>query len=264
MEQVKSLLEAREKKLKQWKKEKEKALENAPEGLLRINYNSGRAQYYLRKDPKDASGTYIPRKEGKFVNQLAQKDYDQKILRTLEKELKAIDRFMKDYPEKNSEQIYESLHPARQPLITPIQLPLEEYIRKWEAIDYEGKGFENNAIEYYTQKGERVRSKSEVIIADSLLKEHIPYRYEYPAYLKGFGRMYPDFTVLNTRTRKEMLWEHLGMMDDAEYADCALRKLAGYEKNGIFPGENLILTYETRKTPLDQKIIKIMIEHYLK
>ena len=54
------------------------------------------------------------------------------------------------------------------------------------------------------------------------------------------------------------------MMDDAEYADRALRKLAGYEKNGIFPGENLILTYETRKTPLDQRIIKIMIEHYLK
>ena len=109
-----------------------------------------------------------------------------------------------------------------------------------------------------------MRSKSELIIADLLYKEGVPYRYEYPLYLNGLGRIYPDFTVLNTKERKELHWEHLGMMDDAEYAENALRRIAVYEKNGIFPGENLILTHETRKNPLDQKIIKMMIANYLK
>ena len=67
---------------------------------------------------------------------------------------------------------------------------------------------------FYTSKGERVRSKSEVIIADVLNREGVPYRYEYPIYIKGIGKIYPDFTVLNIGIRKEMIWDHFGMMDD--------------------------------------------------
>lgn len=52
-----------------------------------------------------------------------------------------------------------------------------------------------------------MRSKSEVIIADLLNKEGIPYRYEFPLYLKEFNTVYPDFTILNVRKRKEIYWE---------------------------------------------------------
>ena len=48
------------------------------------------------------------------------------------------------------------------------------------------------------------------------------------------------------------------------YVENAIRKIASYEQNGIFPGENLILTYETKKNPLNQKVIKMMIQRYLK
>lgn len=140
----------------------------------------------------------------------------------------------------------------------------EEYICNWENVIYEGKEIDGDIPKIYTAKGERVRSKSEVIIADILNREGIPYRYEYPIQLKGRGRVYPDFTVLNVRKRKEIYWEHLGMMDDTNYVESALQKIALYEQNGIFPGDNLILTYETRKNPINQKIVKLMIQHYLK
>ena len=78
------------------------------------------------------------------------------------------------------------------------------------------------------------------------------------------GNIYPDFTVLNVRTRKEMLWEHFGMMDEPEYAEKAVQKIMTYEQNNIFPGENLILTYETRKNPLNQKTIMRKLWQYLK
>ena len=35
------------------------------------------------------------------------------------------------------------------------------------------------------------------------------------------------------------------MMDDAGYARSAVQRIEEYEKNGIFPGEQLIITAET-------------------
>ncbi len=57
--------------------------------------------------------------------------------------------------------------------------------------------------------------------------------------------------------------EHFGMMDDSDYVEKALYKIMRYEENGIFQGDNLILTYETRKNPINQKQIRRIIQHYL-
>ena len=264
MEQIRHALETREKYLLQIKKDKERALLNIPEGALRICSHGDRTQYYQRNDPKDFNGTYIREKDIHIAQELAQKDYDQKVLRAAERELNAIKKYLSNYPKINAEQIYESMHRERRKLIEPIVESDDQFIHKWESVKYQGKGFDEDSPELYTEKEERVRSKSELIIADLLNKEGVPYRYEYPIYLKGIGQIYPDFTVLNVKKRKELYWEHLGMMDDPSYAEKALKKITIYEQNGIFPGEDLILTYETRKNPMNQKVIMLMIQHYLK
>ena len=74
---------------------------------------------------------------------------------------------------------------------------------------------------------ERVRSKSEVIIADTLARHGVPYRYEYPLKLKSgrdgaFRTIHPDFLCLNVRTRAEFYWEHFGLMDDPDYLERTL------------------------------------------
>lgn len=170
---------------------------------------------------------------------------------------------MLNCPDICAEEIYEHLHEERQKLVLPIIKTDEEYIRAWENIEFRGKEIDEKTPEIYTTKGERVRSKSEVIIADALKREGIPYRYEYPVFLKHLGEVYPDFTVLNVRERKEIYWEHLGMMDDIDYVEYALKKMEAYEANGIFAGENLILTYETKKNPLNPKTVTRMIKRYL-
>lgn len=263
MESTEEVLQTRTNYLLQLKEQKEKALETAPEGMLRICNSRNRTQYYQRIDPTDLNGKYINEKEFSLARTLAQKDYDKKVLLAIEKELYAIKKFTDNYPEINAEKIYENLHKVRQKLVIPIQESEEEFVRKWENVTYEEKGFRENTPEFYTVKGERVRSKSEVIIADLLNREGIPYRYECPIYLKGYGRIYPDFTVLNIRTRKEFYWEHLGMMDDSTYVENALKKIATYERNGIFIGNGLILTYESKNMPINQKQIQQVILHYL-
>ena len=59
------------------------------------------------------------------------------------------------------------------------------------------------------------------------------------------------------------LWEHEGMMDKQEYARNAVRKIELYQKNGIYPGERLILTFETEQSMLNQNILEKLVEKYL-
>lgn len=262
MEEIKRKLKERQKYLLQVKKEKNNAIKNIPEGKLRISCHGNRTQYYQRKNTKDINGTYI--KDKKYAKLLAQKEYDKKIICIAEKELYVINKFLDNYPEENVEEFHKTLHIERQKLICPVEEPLEQFLEKWKSMKYQGKGFAEDFPEYYTAKGERVRSKSEVIIADFLEREGIPYHYERPLYMNKYGVIYPDFTVLNINKRKEFYWEHLGMMDEQEYAEKAIQKIATYEQQGYFQGEKLFLTYETRKIPLNQKNLKMIAERYLK
>ena len=264
MEQILNRMKKREEYLLQIKSDKENALKNSPEGTLRIAGGDESPEYYHRKHTKDVNGNYISANNLFLAKQLAQKSYDKKVLNSAELELEVLRKYFLTYPEVCVEQIYDTLHRKRQKLVEPIVKPLEQYIQNWENFEYKGKVFTEEDPEFYSAKGERVRSKSEVIIADLLHKEGIPYRYECPIYLNGVGWRYPDFTILNVRKRKEIYWEHLGMMDDPVYAERAVRRIADLEKNGIYPGENLILTFETRKVPINQKLLKILVERYLK
>ena len=131
------------------------------------------------------------------------------------------------------------------------------------AVEYEGKGFDERVPEIYTDKGERVRSKSELLIANELFRADIPYRYEYPVYIKRWGTIYPDFMVLALAKKKEVYWEHFGRMDDPDYTEKLALKMNSYVQNGIFPGENLILTFESQSIPLNQNVVKELIHRYL-
>ena len=263
MSEIEALLEARKKQLLKIKEEKEAGLLYFPEGTLRISGSRNRVQYYHRTDPKDNNGIYIGNDNLNLVRDLAQKDYNQKVLNAVEKELNAIQKFEKNCPEVKAEEIYKSLHPERQKLIFTSMENDEKYAKWWESVRYQGKPIFDDVPAYITARGERVRSKSEVIIADLLFREGVPYRYEYPLYIEGIGLVFPDFLTLNKRTRKEYFLEHFGMMDDPNYLEKALQKIQLLADNNIYPGENLILSFETKKSPLNQNELRKLIQHYL-
>lgn len=261
---IKNLMQERKRYLCTIKRKKEKALTGVPKGTLRICCNGKNVYYYRRTDPKDTAGVYLQKRDIHIAEKLAQKDYDEQVLRSIEKEIKAIDKYLEGYPNFHMEQVYERLHKERQKLVKPIQKSDEQYIKEWESIEYQGKEFDAEMPEFYTAKGERVRSKSEIIIADLLAREGIPYRYEYPLYMKGYGTIYPDFTMLNAKIRKEIYWEHFGMMDNPVYAEHAIQKLARYEDNGFEIGKDLIVTFETKSVPMNQKQLIRIVEQNLK
>lgn len=250
--------------LQQLIQEKRIALKNAPEGLINIAHTKKRLQYYFKQNSKEKKRKYIKKQNYQLVQVLCQKDYDEKVIEVAERELEFLEQLQKNYPQRTYETIYKDLSRDRKQWVQPVELPTEAYIEHWQNETYQKKPFRADAPEYYTNRGERVRSKSEILIANILAKHDIPYKYECPLRLKGYGTIHPDFTVLNVRTRKEFYLEHMGMMDDTDYLEDALQRIEMYERNGIFPGEKLILTHETSKHPINLKDVERLILQYLK
>lgn len=240
-----------------------KRIEEAPNGTLRITNRGNYQQYYHRIDPKDTKGVYICKTQEMLVHSLAQKDYDKKLIKEVEKQIEMLDLCLNKYKSMAIEEIYENLHELRKPLIRPVILPIEQYIQKWNTITYAKKEIVNDYGKFITDAGERVRSKSEIIIANKLHKIGIPYRYEFPiSFTSGFT-VHPDFYCLNVRTRKEYAWEHFGMMDNEEYANNAIRKIEEYAQNGYWLGKNFIATFESSNKPININIIEKTIQQYL-
>lgn len=260
---IRKLLLNEAERLEKIKAKTEASLLNAPEGHLRIAKSNGCVQYYYSKEGENKNGDYISTENIGLAKSLAQKTYDKKILQYVEKALGRLNKLLEIYRDGGFDEIYYSQRPDRQTLITPVMPTYEQQLEKWMAIPYKGKGFVESDREELTNNNVRVRSKSERIIANYLESLNIPYKYECPLDLNGFGRVYPDFTFLSRKTGNVIYWEHEGMMGLPEYSKNAVKKINCYEKNGIFPGKNLILTFETEDTTIDQNLIKIIVERYL-
>lgn len=233
-------------------------------GNLRIDKCKNSYQYYIINNPGDTRGTYLPRKHIRKAAAIAQRDYNQRAEATLKQQLAAIGTFLATYRPNALDNAFESLHPGRRALVTPLRETDEDFVAAWQHTPYTGKPFEVNAPEFYTASGVRVRSKSEVIIADALARAGVPYRYEYPVSVKGWGTLYPDFTCLRPGTRDETIWEHFGLMSDPDYAEVAIQKITRYAASGYILGKNLIASFETAETPLNLKQVQSYIKAHFK
>ncbi|MCR5421110.1 MAG: hypothetical protein K6E98_08895 [Lachnospiraceae bacterium] len=238
-------------------------LEGAPEGKLRIGSSNGYPQYYLCGKDKSHNGVYLSKKEIKLAGELAQKSYNEKVLNYSMKAYNRISRLLKNYEDDKIEKIYMSENREKQKLIVPIEETYDQKLERWMLLSYKGKSFASDVPVLLSNNGLRVRSKSEKIMADYFDSIGLAFKYEYPLYLNSYGVIYPDFTFLSRRTGEEIYWEHEGMLDNPEYAVSAVKKIELYEKNGIFPGERLILTFESSATVFNSKIMMELTKRYL-
>ena len=122
-----------------------------------------------------------------------------------------------------------------------------------------GETFFDEKLINKTARGELVRSKSEVIIADALFHNGLDYQYEPELILEGRVKR-PDFKIVDADTGEEWYWEHCGMMSDPRYVKRWKDKEAFYAKNGIVKDKNLIVTEEHAGEGLDSFKINEMIK----
>lgn len=103
-------------------------------------------------------------------------------------------------------------------------------------VELQDRFLEDRLI-HRTRRGESVRSKSEVIIADLLYSKKIEYSYEAPLVGEDGKTRYPDFTFEDDESGLTVFWEHLGMLQVPEYRERWEKKLKWYREQEILPLE---------------------------
>lgn len=137
-----------------------------------------------------------------------------------------------------------------------------------EIITVKGSSkFLEEGLIHRTERGELVRSKSELIIADKLHARGIDYVYEQPLKLNMDQLRYPDFTIADHARGITFYWEHLGMLNDPEYRARWERKRSEYLSSEIKPYKDgggsegvLIETSDDAKGGLDAANIAKIID----
>ncbi|MBQ9961702.1 MAG: hypothetical protein IJP00_07325 [Firmicutes bacterium] len=114
---------------------------------------------------------------------------------------------------------------------------------EWMNEEYETNPVYPESLQYVTSLGVRVRTKSELAIANALERNGIPYRYEQRLDLPG-KTYYPDFTIKKTDGTL-LIWEHNGAMHKEGYSEKAAERTSRYESAGYRQHTNLIITYES-------------------
>jgi len=121
-----------------------------------------------------------------------------------------------------------------------------------------------------TRRGESVRSKSEVIIADLLYSKKVQYSYEAPLVGKDGKTRYPDFFFADDESGLKVYWEHLGMLHIPEYRDRWEKKLQWYKEQGIVlhnegggPEGTLITSEDDERGGIHSNEIEKMLDEVL-
>lgn len=160
------------------------------------------------------------------------------------RQIRAIEEPAYSIPASISASIPEPISaPIPAPIPTPIpagdpsageSLKLAEFsaeIRNWLKTVVPTNPYAPEELKYLSRAGIKLRSKSEMIIADKLTENGIAFKYEALFTSRNFSA-YPDFTIRRWDGQL-VLWEHFGLMNDEAYTEKALRKIRIYQSLGF-------------------------------
>lgn len=251
--------------------EKSKAL--SVEGSINCKMQRSEPRFYIRESETGVQH-YLSADNDKMIEALCSKAYATKLMKAAEKEEKQLSDCIeilqsaknKDgYDSADIDEVYSHLSEGVREKVKSSKFTDDGFARRWQEEKYQNRWMKSE-YSFETPRGEKVRSKSEWMIACMLADAGVPYRYEeiVPLHAEFGVFLHPDFTVLNKRTRKVYYWEHFGRMDDPKYIDESyMPKINDYYNFEFLPGEKLLMTFESKHHPLDTTQVKRLIEQFL-
>lgn len=244
---------------------KEKAeLNSMPEGSLIFMNDNGRTNY-VQLIPASAKtgGKRIRRainKDPNLIKQLARKKFLQKSVELTSEEVERIKIFLQSSRPPDAERVLETLPEKYKDISESVYFPKRAEAKQWAQKPFNQSTFNPEEKIHMSIGGIKVRTKSELLIADRLELYDLPFRYEDTLGYRQYS-FNPDFSVMTTKGI--MYWEHCGMMNDPKYRRRNEWKLQIYNKIGVVPWKNLIITYDFEDGGLDLRIIESEIVNKL-
>lgn len=236
-------------------------LKHAEAGFIVCEQQNGKYTYSHKfKQGSKWKKRRLNSNDKQLIEDLAQKHWDRRQAWKLKRALDSAKAYVETYksykvgPSEDSEGfvlLWAELH------------GMSDY-EAWGSAPYnDSRDFHPEQLIHPTGKGdEKVRSKSEVLIARALQAHGIQYHYEEVTQV-GYNTYRPDFTIRHPVTGVIIIWEHFGMMDKDNYAWSAADKIRNYMKSGYSQTTNFITTFEDKAHPLDIDTIEDAINRLL-
>ena len=251
-----------------------KTLQESPEGSLLYQKSHGCDQFLHQFWENDKRIRRCITHDDKILRALAKKEFARKALEVLEPNIATLRTAVEQIVPFDVDEILSSMTKGYAKLpeeyffdrdLLAIDLHLdgerEARIRRheeWGNTEFYQNTKHEESKRHTTSWGERVRSKSEMLILERIHHFEVQVHYEQVRHI-GSITVAPDFTF-EGKNGRPFYWEHVGMLDDYEYASKNYNKLKLYYYAGIIPGDNLILSFE-RHGVLDMGTIDAIIEH---
>ena len=232
-----------------------------PEGNLSIADVHGHTYYYNRVNGKRI---YLGNQE---KNQTIAQMKAHKLLSTCVQHIDSNEKLFRHVIEKyrdvHPELVRSSLGKAYQDAEIDVQPGGMSNYEDWGYQEYQRSTKYPEGLVHRTLKGDYVRSKSEVVIANTIHMKNLQYRSEELTQV-GKHIFAPDFKILIPRTGRTKILEHFGMMDNPEYRERALWKMSTYIENGYRPYEDILFTFDDLNGTIDAKNLDILITNFCK
>jgi hypothetical protein len=243
----------------------EKEILTFPEGNLSLKKIKGNSYIYFHNKRLSESRSLSPKKknDAELIRNIREKYFVKKSITQLRKNKKIMNSLLKDFVPFDPGEIRNNMSTVyREVQIIEWKSIMDLTIEKWKENNECDSFLYPEGLRHISAKGQRVRSKSEAIIADLLDYRNILYKYEEPLNIKG-QKFFPDFTVFRSFDNRIIYWEHFGMMNDMEYKKNMEMKLLAYRNSEIIPWDNLILTFDTEEGNIDVSMISSIIDKML-
>ena len=258
--QLENLRSARTAKLRE--------LESCAETSLKASSGRFRKYYYARKRGEE-SYNYLGGDDNREVRKIREYRYTERLVRDLDSEIALLRALLEGHVDIGFDAVSRRL-PAvyRDPAVRDYSAGLSGAAKMWkEQKEYEKRQYEKKKPENLIMRsidGTLMRSKSEVIIANLLISNGIPFVYELPHIINGV-LVYTDFTALSVDDFKtEVMIEHEGQMADPGYQRVFLNKVNSYLAEGMIPGRDVFFSFEDLHGGFDPSPVQDIIDARLK
>ena len=257
MTQIKEILERMLADLQNQLQKANNELAGSPTGsLVKVKRGKGYTIFRVYSDQGKRVRKVITQNE-EMINALARKVYLKAEADILQRDIEAASAFLQIYEEPVFDNIIRHI-PER---FLHYKLT-EDDPDSWATQPYRRSGYMPERKVHTTSRGLRVRSKSELLIAEKLYEHGIPFRYEQILTIDGIDYA-PDFTARGS-DGAAIYWEHCGLTSNRGYMRKHWQKMQIYAEAGITPWKNLIVTYDDENGLLDLRTVESEIINRIK
>lgn len=239
----------RQRRMKQTYEERKEKVSDFEGIRMSISKKRNKDYYYLVKDD---GLEYLGGEKNETVQAIKELRLCKTMLKMTESNIYELESILQNYNWITPETVRAKIPKSYLPLNLNENFEDKRFTKNWQrkmnAIkkSYPIKNPENLIAE--TCDGTRVRSRAEALLYDMFVAMGFVVLYEFPLVING-KTFYPDFLLMNPRTHKLYIWEHLGLWYHEtwgqSYRQEFIQKTMQYAQLGFSLGYNLWTSFES-------------------